>query len=129
LKKCVTGLSTEQSEIEQRLGDCSDADDDSTSVTYIAVGIIAAVVVIAAATVTVVCKKRSGATAEVQARAARHMDNPAYNRDDSSDLGVYEDVQARSMVLSLDGRAYADVAAVEGATGDGGYEQPASTYA
>ena len=134
MKKCVTGPSTDQSEIEQRLGDCSDADDGSTSATYIAVGVIVAVVVAAAAifffaTVIVVCNKRSGAAAEVQARAARHMDNPVYSRSDGSDLNVYEDVQARSMVLSLDGRAYADVAAVEGATGEGGYEQPASTYA
>ena len=126
-KKCVTGLSTEQSEIEQRLGDCSDADDGDT--TYIAVGIIVAVVVVSAATAIVVCNKRSGATAEVQARAARHMDNPAYNRNNGNEPEVYEDMQARGMVSSLDGRAYADVAPVVGGTSTDGYEQPASTYA
>ena len=58
-----------------------------------------------------------------------HVENPTYNRNDNDDREVYEDVQARDMVQSLDGQAYADVAAVKGAAGDGGYEQPASTYA
>ena len=45
------------------------------------------------------------------------------------DDAQYADVRARDMVQSLDGQAYADVAAVVGATGDGGYEEPASSYA
>ena len=129
MTKCVTGLSTELSEIEQRLGDCSDADDGGTSVTYTAVDVIVAVVVISAATAVVNSKKRSGATAEVQAHAAWHIDHPAYNRNNGNEPEVYEDMQARDMVQSLDGLAYADVADVVGGSGTGGYEQPASTYA
>ena len=135
LGQCVTGLSTEQSEIEQRLGDCSDADDDAgdgsrpadTGLGYIAVGVIIAVVVIAAATVIVVCNKRSGATAEVQARAAQHVDNPAYNRGAGRDPDVSEASQGRGAVPPLDDHAHADVAPVAGATGSGGYE-PVNTY-
>lgn len=51
-------------------------------------------------------------------------DNPACNRNDDDDREVHEDVQARDVVLSLDGQAHADVTAVEGAAGAAATNNP-----
>ena len=98
-----------------------------TSATYVAVGVIVAVIALSVATVVVVCNKRSGSDCGSPgpcspAHTIPYTENPAFDRNNGNAFEVYEGMQARDMVQTLDGQAYADVAPVVGGTSTDGPE-------
>ena len=143
LQRCVAGLTTEASEKEERLGDCPDkptsasndgdgTDDAATTTTTVIIVVVVCIAVVAVVGILAHCCTKGRAPNDRRARAVAEepstVHNDAYDEPGNDDGEAYEPIAPRGIVASLDGAAYADVAAVLADQAGAGYEQPSSTY-